>query len=59
MDDDQQKWGPERRKKARAATRIPPKNQKLFQMVHKKRNEGGIGTRHEMQGKQNKRKLEE
>ena len=45
MDDDQQQQDPERRKKTRAGNRLPPKNRKLFQMLHKKRNEGGIGTR--------------
>jgi hypothetical protein len=54
MDDDQQQQDPERRKKARAATRLPPKNRKLFQMLHKKRNEGGIGTRLLPPGNRNK-----
>merc|ERR1711865_48600 len=41
-------------KKARAGTRFPPKNRKLFQMLHKKRNEGGIGTRLLPPGNRNK-----
>ena len=47
MDDDQQQQqqDPERRKKTRAGNRLPPKNRNLFQLLHKKRNEGGIVTR--------------